>query len=166
MSKSEAVYFVNAELNSESMGDAAEHGFPTATEAPHTIFTNPWKTFSRHREAPVAHMFTYTGENMILTRDERRRAFGVMNPTTHEVQWISFDQLPFGGDQVNTVVELASYLESGIPQHDTPLARVLQKPSARTMEFSVDEKVGARGGKPKERSLFKPLFTARGKMIR
>lgn len=166
MNRPEEVYFVNPNLNSESMGDAAEHGFPTATEAPHTIFMNPWKTFSRHREAAVAHMFTYRGEDMILTRDERRRAFGVTNPTTHEVMWIPFDQLPFGGDQVNTVVELTSYLESGISQLDTPLARVLQKPNARAMEFSVDEKVGVRGGNPNHKSIFKPRFGARGKMIR
>ena len=146
------VYYVERSLNSESMGDPAAHNFPTAAESPETIFEHAWKVLSRHREAPVAPIQA-GGGTWMLTRDEDHRALGTVNERTGAVTWTSFDAAPFGYDKTEDVVALEPYLESGIPQSDTPLAVVMQRDGAQV--FSVDEQVRSRRGDPTHRSSFK-----------
>ena len=156
MLKGKEINFVDPDLTSDSMGDPAEHGFPTATEAPNKQFSQPWITRSHHKDAPVARIYTYNSRPMTLVRDEVHRAYGLTNPTTGEVVWIPFDEAPFGIDQTKTVVELAPYLESGIAQSDTPLAKILQKDGAP--KYSADDAIRKRNGNPNRRSDFKPQF--------
>jgi hypothetical protein len=151
--RKEPVLYVDKDLHNDSIEDPADYGFPTAAEAPETIFDSTWRVQASQKEALVARAFTFGGQELEVRRDEVRRAYGVTNPTTKEVKWVPFDEAKFGMDQTQIVVDLGDYHASGIPQEDTPLARVLQKNSARA---GVVE--GNRTGKSKYDSLFKPKF--------
>lgn len=149
MVKGKEVNFTDTDLHTDPEG-------PTAMEAPWEQFQDPWLTRSNHKDAPVAPVYTYQSRPMMLVRDENHRAYGLVNPTTNKVMWIPFGQAPFGIEQTETVVELAPYIDSGIAQSDTALARVLQKDGAPV--YSVHDEIRKRGGDPTRRSEFKPKF--------
>ena len=77
MRKQKERYESMNEFSSDSAGDPAEHGFPTIMEEPSKQFSDPWIVISNQKEASVGKVFTFTGGQMTLVRDEKRRAIGI-----------------------------------------------------------------------------------------
>lgn len=165
MARSRVRYEAMTNFSSDSAGDPAEHGFPTAVEAPWEQY-NGWKVTSTHKEAPVGKMTTFRGEQMTLVRDEKRRAIGVQNALTGVVRWVSMHVAPFGSDQLPDIVDIGDWMKSGLATKRTPLARALQNPNARAQRPFVDEDIVKRNGNPKHRSIFKPQFGLRGERVK
>lgn len=165
MKKQKERYEPMNEFSSDSAGDPAEHGFPTIMEEPSKQFSDPWIVISNQTESPIGKVFTFTGGQMTLVRDEKRRAIGIKN-AFGKIRWISMDEAPFGSDQISTTIVLPPYRESGLASENTPLAHVLQKSTSRAPKFSIEEQVTARGGDNTHKSIFKPQFGRHGERIR
>lgn len=165
MARSRVRYEAMTNFSSDSAGDPAEHGFPTAVEAPWEQY-NGWKVTSTHKEAPVGKMTTFRGEQMTLVRDEKRRVIGEQNALTGVVRWVSMHIAPFGADELPDTVDVGDWMKSGLATKHTPLARALQSPNARAQIYSAADEVTKHGGDTKHRSIFKPHFGLRGERIK
>lgn len=155
MKKTE-VYFVDPDLHADNYGI-------TGMEAPWTEYRDPWVVVSDHDEEPIGQLHV-GAQIMTLVDDMVRRVVGVENKTTGKVRWIAINRAS-GLSDIKTQVPLPSFRESGLAQDTTLLSRMLQHPVSRARKPFINEQIIARGGNPKHRSIFKPTFTPKGRMI-